>query len=67
MIKDSQIIELFTYISELKDGEPLNKSQLSKQTGISRKSITRFCDKLALEGYSPKDVLSFTPDKLNTI
>ena len=24
MIKDSQIIELFTYISELKDGEPLN-------------------------------------------
>ena len=67
MIKDSQIIELFTYISELKDGEPLNKSQLSKQTGISRKSITRFCDKLAFEGYSPKDVLSFTPDKLNTV
>ena len=57
MIKDSQIIELFTYISELKDGEPLNKSQLSKQTGISSKSITRFCDKLAFEGYSPKDVL----------
>ena len=31
MIKDSQIIELFTYISELKDGEPLNKSQLTQK------------------------------------
>lgn len=67
MIKDSQIIELFTCISELQDGESLNKSKLSKQTGISRKSITRFCDKLALEGYSPKDVLSFTPDKLHSV
>lgn len=67
MITDSQIMELFTCISKLKEDEVLNKAQLSRQTGISRKSIDRFIEQLKLKGYKPADVLKFSEHKLSSI